>query len=47
MFFASAVATWDADFYIKVDDDVHVNLGMHSLNFFIFVVILLHYYHYG
>ncbi|XP_059451544.1 beta-1,3-galactosyltransferase 7 [Corylus avellana] len=28
MFFASAVATWDADFYIKVDDDVHVNLGM-------------------
>ncbi|XWS48714.1 hypothetical protein CRYUN_Cryun13aG0100200 [Craigia yunnanensis] len=22
------VAKWDADFYIKVDDDVHVNLGM-------------------
>lgn len=27
-FFATAVAIWDADFYIKVDDDVHVNLGM-------------------
>ncbi|XP_065020423.1 probable beta-1,3-galactosyltransferase 8 [Musa acuminata AAA Group] len=28
VFFATAVATWDADFYAKVDDDVHVNLGM-------------------
>ncbi|KAL2520073.1 Beta-1 [Forsythia ovata] len=27
IFFATAVAKWDADFYIKVDDDVHVNLG--------------------
>ncbi|XP_044475233.1 beta-1,3-galactosyltransferase 7-like [Mangifera indica] len=27
-FFATAVAKWDADFYVKVDDDVHVNLGM-------------------
>ncbi|KAL5992904.1 Beta-1,3-galactosyltransferase 7 [Asimina triloba] len=27
-FFSSAVAQWDADFYVKVDDDVHVNLGM-------------------
>ncbi|KAL6619207.1 hypothetical protein ACP70R_034346 [Stipagrostis hirtigluma subsp. patula] len=27
-YFAAAVATWDADFYVKVDDDVHVNLGM-------------------
>lgn len=27
-FFTTAVATWDADFYVKVDDDVHVNLGM-------------------
>ncbi|PKI73837.1 hypothetical protein CRG98_005707, partial [Punica granatum] len=25
-FFSTAVAMWDADFYIKVDDDVHVNL---------------------
>ncbi|RWR78593.1 beta-1,3-galactosyltransferase 7 [Cinnamomum micranthum f. kanehirae] len=27
-FFSTAVATWDAEFYVKVDDDVHVNLGM-------------------
>ncbi|KAJ1263029.1 hypothetical protein BS78_09G153100 [Paspalum vaginatum] len=27
-YFSTAVATWDADFYVKVDDDVHVNLGM-------------------
>ncbi|KAG6594663.1 putative beta-1,3-galactosyltransferase 2, partial [Cucurbita argyrosperma subsp. sororia] len=26
-YFATAVAMWDADFYIKVDDDVHVNLA--------------------
>ncbi|XP_015885576.1 beta-1,3-galactosyltransferase 7 isoform X2 [Ziziphus jujuba] len=28
IFFSTAVAQWDADFYVKVDDDVHVNLGM-------------------
>ncbi|KAJ6798364.1 beta-1,3-galactosyltransferase 7-like [Iris pallida] len=28
IFFATAVAKWDAEFYVKVDDDVHVNLGM-------------------
>ncbi|CAH2035061.1 unnamed protein product [Thlaspi arvense] len=28
IYFSSAVTKWDADFYIKVDDDVHVNLGM-------------------
>lgn len=27
IYFSTAVAKWDADFYIKVDDDVHVNLG--------------------
>ncbi|KAL8159231.1 hypothetical protein V2J09_000768 [Rumex salicifolius] len=27
IFFSTALAKWDADFYIKVDDDVHVNLG--------------------
>ncbi|KAE9457896.1 hypothetical protein C3L33_10189, partial [Rhododendron williamsianum] len=26
-YFAAAVALWDADFYVKVDDDVHVNIG--------------------
>uniref|UniRef100_A0A7N0TQU1 Hexosyltransferase n=1 Tax=Kalanchoe fedtschenkoi TaxID=63787 RepID=A0A7N0TQU1_KALFE len=28
IYFSTAVAMWDADFYIKVDDDVHVNLGV-------------------
>lgn len=27
-FFSTAVTIWDAEFYVKVDDDVHVNLGM-------------------
>jgi hypothetical protein len=27
IYFSTAVAKWDADFYVKVDDDVHVNLG--------------------
>lgn len=27
-FFAAAVERWDAEFYVKVDDDVHVNLGI-------------------
>ncbi|KAG8373679.1 hypothetical protein BUALT_Bualt11G0049700 [Buddleja alternifolia] len=26
-FFSTAVQRWDAEFYVKVDDDVHVNLG--------------------
>ncbi|KAG6756725.1 hypothetical protein POTOM_040165 [Populus tomentosa] len=30
LYFSTAVAMWDADFYIKVDDDVHINLGMVS-----------------
>jgi len=29
-YFSTAVALWDAEFYIKVDDDVHVNLGNDS-----------------
>lgn len=28
IYFATAVNKWEADFYVKVDDDVHVNLGM-------------------
>ncbi|KAH7428898.1 hypothetical protein KP509_09G022500 [Ceratopteris richardii] len=27
LYFSTAVAIWDASFYVKVDDDVHVNLG--------------------
>ncbi|XP_010557003.1 PREDICTED: probable beta-1,3-galactosyltransferase 2 isoform X3 [Tarenaya hassleriana] len=26
-YFATAVSMWDADFYVKVDDDVHVNIA--------------------
>ncbi|XP_023742405.1 beta-1,6-galactosyltransferase GALT31A [Lactuca sativa] len=28
IYFSTVAAKWDADFYIKVDDDVHINLGM-------------------
>ncbi|GAB2298879.1 Beta-1,3-galactosyltransferase 2 [Dionaea muscipula] len=27
-YFATAVGLWDADFYVKVDDDVHVNIAI-------------------
>lgn len=33
IYFSTAVSMWDADFYVKVDDDVHVNLGT-SIFFF-------------
>lgn len=33
-YFSTAVALWDAEFYVKVDDDVHVNLGNINLIFF-------------
>lgn len=26
-YFTTAIELWDAEFYVKVDDDVHVNLG--------------------
>ncbi|ONM35926.1 Mitotic spindle checkpoint protein MAD1 [Zea mays] len=29
-YFTTAVATWDADFYVKVDDDIHLNLGAYT-----------------
>jgi hypothetical protein len=28
MFLSTALSIWDADFYVKVDDDVHVNIGI-------------------
>ncbi|KAH7834622.1 hypothetical protein Vadar_017969 [Vaccinium darrowii] len=28
LYFSTAVSVWDAEFYVKVDDDVHLNLGM-------------------
>ena len=27
IYFTTTLTKWDADFYVKVDDDVHVNLG--------------------
>ncbi|XP_021911705.1 probable beta-1,3-galactosyltransferase 8 isoform X1 [Carica papaya] len=27
LYFSTAVSIWDAEFYLKVDDDVHLNLG--------------------
>lgn len=30
-YFSTAVSLWDAEFYVKVDDDVHVNLGKKNL----------------
>ncbi|KAA8521121.1 hypothetical protein F0562_011726 [Nyssa sinensis] len=28
LYFSTAASIWDAEFYVKVDDDVHVNIGM-------------------
>ena len=41
-YFATAVSLWDADFYIKVDDDIHVNIGkieteLIKINWFTFI----------
>lgn len=36
-YFSTAVALWDAEFYIKVDDDVHVNLGKFELILYLIV----------
>ncbi|MCD7465491.1 putative beta-1,3-galactosyltransferase 8 [Datura stramonium] len=27
LYFSEVVSIWDADFYVKMDDDVHLNLG--------------------
>ena len=28
-YFSTAVKQWDSDFYVKVDDDIFVNIGKH------------------
>lgn len=28
-YFAKAVSMWDAEYFVKVDDDVHVNIGLY------------------
>lgn len=40
-YFATAVVMWDADFYVKVDDDIHVNIGKCTAitDFFYFVLL--------
>jgi hypothetical protein len=30
-YFAKAVSMWDAEYFVKVDDDVHVNIGEYIL----------------
>lgn len=35
---------WDADFYVKVDDDVHVNIGKELLPLLTFVCVLFYYF---
>ncbi|KAF6135265.1 hypothetical protein GIB67_033592 [Kingdonia uniflora] len=32
IYFSRIISMWDADFYMKIDDDVHVNLGMLATN---------------
>lgn len=39
-FFSAAVERWDAEFFVKVDDDVHVNLGMQYLFLLPFINML-------
>jgi hypothetical protein len=44
-YFSTAVSKWDAEFYVKVDDDVHVNIGklnnLPTFNFYFPVCMLL------
>lgn len=42
-FFATAVSLWDAEFYIKVDDDVHVNLGKKIKMFHFHLISIIHF----
>lgn len=41
-YFATAVALWDADFYVKVDDDVHVNIGKDVIYLPTFTLAVVH-----
>ena len=55
LYFSTAVSMWDADFYVKIDDDVHLNVGklkhfftryvrFFSFLFFSFIYLLLIFY---
>lgn len=39
-FFSTASAMWDAEFYVKVDDDVHLNLGTYVHLMILFVLYI-------
>lgn len=51
LYFSTITSMWDADFYVKVDDDIHLNLGTYvcllnlikciSDNFFLRVLLTL------
>lgn len=41
-YFATAVSLWDADFYVKVDDDVHVNIGIEVFEFLSLLTLYIH-----
>lgn len=40
IYFRTAIQTWDADFYFKVDDDVFISLGERQSDFRRALVIL-------
>lgn len=45
MFLSTALTMWDADFYVKADDNVHVNIGMQRWDPFAFdqpSIVLVH-----
>ena len=34
-FFSTAVQTWDAEFYVKVDDNINLDLGIASMSYLV------------
>lgn len=41
LYFSTAAALWEAEFYVKVDDDVHVNLGKQIFLVYIIYIFFL------
>lgn len=42
LYFSTAVESWDADFYLKVDDNILVNIGKLSCNVLKGLALLSH-----
>ncbi|PSS00190.1 Beta-1,3-galactosyltransferase [Actinidia chinensis var. chinensis] len=40
LFFSTVISIWDAEFYVKVDDDVHLNLGTTNQSFSSIVLMI-------